>query len=95
MQKTATSKSPAATRRRGTGPSVFARVAVIAPPAIPPRVPPSPIAPKRRLACSDRKRSARKPQKTETMSRLNVLTKTKKKRAVAIRWLPERTLSAT
>ena len=95
MQKTAHSNRAAATRRSGTGPSVFARLAVIVPPAIPPSVPPRPIAPKRRFACSERKRSARNPQNTETMRRLNVLTKMKKKRATPRRCGPERTLSAT
>ena len=46
--------------------------------------------PKRRFACSDRKRSARNPQKTDTTRRLKTLAYTKKNRPAARRAGPSR-----
>ena len=46
--------------------------------------------PKRRLACSERKRSARNPQKTDTTRRLKTLAYTKKNRPAARRAGPSR-----
>lgn len=72
----ATSSSAKDTSSRLTVPIVPASAPVAAAPAIAPRVPPTPMNPKSRLACSLVKRSAISDQKTETTNRLNTLIQT-------------------
>ncbi len=55
-------------------------VAVTPAPTIPPKVPPTPMKPNSRLACSLLKRSAMKHQNTDTTNRLKTLIQTKNTR---------------
>ncbi len=62
---------------RFVGPRRSASPAVSAAPATAPSVPPTATKPKSRRPCSGRKRSARKPQKTDTAKRLKMLAQMK------------------
>ena len=79
---TAASSSAAETSRRFTAPRRGARSAVAPEPTIEPTVPPTPMKPKSRFACSLRKTSAMNDQKIETTNMLNTLVQTKKARPV-------------
>ena len=61
-----------------TLPNQPTKVRVIWAPAMAPMLPPTAITANRRLACSSRKMSAMKLQKTATTNRLKTLTQTKK-----------------
>ena len=68
---------------RLTGPSRTESPMVMIGPRSEPAVPPAPMKPKRRLACSLLKRSAMNDQNTATAKRLKTLTQTKNTRATA------------
>ena len=69
----AISRSATETRKRLTVPSRCARTAVTAEPVIEPRVPPTPMKPKSRFACSLRNTSAIRHQNTDVMNKLKTL----------------------
>src|SRR5215213_1272268 len=82
MIATAISMSAADTSRMFTAPSVGASAAVTADPTIEPSVPPTPMKPKRRFACSLRNASAIKHQKIDVLNSAKTVVHTKKARPI-------------
>ena len=79
---TASSSSTADTSSRFTLPMCRASTVVAADPVTDPSVPPTAMKPNNRFACSLRKKSAMKPQNTDTTNRSKTLVQMKKARPI-------------